>query len=157
LIVLKKELPEEDVMAKNHTGEVLQITVPSSTKHLHALGILTKTLAESMGFGSKESEKTALAVEEALTNVIEHAYHGDQNRKMHVIFEMNGEKLIVRIQHKGDQMEPAGWTEADFSHFYRQNKKGGLGVLIMKRCMDEVTYKNGPHQSECCMVKYLKK
>jgi serine/threonine-protein kinase RsbW len=157
LKALKKELPEEIAMSRNHTGEVLEVTVPSSTKHLHALGMLTKTLAESMGFGLKESEKTALAVEEALTNVIEHAYHGEQNRKMHVIFEMKGEKFVVRIQHKGEQIEPTSATEPDFSHFYRQHKKGGLGVLIMKRCMDEVTYKHGPRQNECCMVKYLKK
>lgn len=110
-----------------------------------------------MGFGMSESEETALAVEEAMTNVIEHAYHGQEDRKMHVIFELKGEKFVVRIQHDGDQIAPANVSESDFSQFYKQNKKGGLGVLIMKRCMDEVTYKSGPRQNECCMVKYLKK
>jgi serine/threonine-protein kinase RsbW len=144
-------------MSRNHSGEILEVTVPSSTKHLHALGMLTKILAESMGFELQDSEKTALAVEEALTNVIEHAYHGEHDRKMHVIFEMNKEKFVVRIQHRGEQMAAANIGEPDFSHFHRQNKRGGLGVLIMQRCMDEVKYKHGARQNECYMVKYLKK
>jgi len=145
-------------MEKNHSGEIVEIKIPSRTKHLHAMGLLTKTLAESMGFAVRESEKAALAVEEALTNVIEHAYHGKANRKMRVIYEMKGECFRVRILHRGDQVALSdGVSTDDFSHFYKQKKKGGLGVLIMKRCMDEVTYKTGPHQSECCMIKYLKK
>lgn len=146
-------------MGKNHADQTVAITLPSSTRHLHTMGVLTKTLAESMGFAARDSEKTALAVEEALTNVIEHAYHGEEGRKMHVIFQLEGERFVVRIQHNGDQIDnnssPNG--ESDFSHFYRQKKKGGLGVLIMKKCMDEVSYKHGPNQNECCMIKYLKK
>jgi serine/threonine-protein kinase RsbW len=145
-------------MGKNHADQKLAITLPSNTRHLHAMGLLTKTLAESMGFATKDSEKTALAVEEALTNVIEHAYHGQEGRTMHVIFELKGEQFVVRIQHNGDQIENnSGSSDSDFSHFYKQKKKGGLGVLIMRKCMDEVIYKHGPKQNECCMIKYLKK
>ena len=145
-------------MVKNHIEEVIEIKVPSSTRHLHAMRLLTKNLAESMGFGNRDSEKAALAVEEALTNVIEHAYHGQEDNKMHVIFEIDNNKLTVRILHKGDQIDISRVFAADdLSHFYLQKKKGGLGILLMKRCMDEVTYKTGPHQNECCMIKYLKK
>jgi len=143
---------------KQRIDEVVEIKIPSRTRHLHAMRLLTKNLAESMGFGTKDSEKAALAVEEALTNVIEHAYHGEEGRKMHVIYEIENNKLTVRILHTGDQMVASdSCTNEDFSHFYRQRKKGGLGVLIMKRCMDEVTYKTGPRQNECCMIKYLRK
>jgi serine/threonine-protein kinase RsbW len=111
-----------------------------------------------MGFGKRDSETAALAVEEALTNVIEHAYHGEEGKKMQVIFEMEGNKFTVRILHTGDQIDTTEFVLSDeLSHFYRQKKRGGLGVLIMKKCMDEVTYKSGPEVNECCMIKYLKK
>lgn len=128
------------------------------TKHLHAIRTLCITLAESMGFGRKDSEATALAVEEALTNVIEHAYHGEAGKKVQVIFEMEGNKFTVRIIHGGDQIDASQYVMVDdLDHFYKQKKRGGLGILIMKRCMDEVTYKRGPDQNECCMIKYLRK
>jgi serine/threonine-protein kinase RsbW len=111
-----------------------------------------------MGFGVKDSEKAALAVEEALTNVIEHAYHGEEGRKMHLIFQIENNKLTVRILHKGDQIDVSKvLMDDDLTHFRTQKKKGGLGILLMKKCMDEVTYKSGPRRNECCMIKYLKK
>lgn len=144
-------------MAKNPLHEIVEVTLPSSTRHLHAMRVLTSTLAESMGFARKESEKTALAVEEALTNVMEHSYHGDPARKMQVIFELQREKFTIRILHNGDQVEAGTLSMSeDLSNFIAQKKKGGLGILIMKRCMDEVTYKSGA-QNECCMIKYLPK
>ena len=144
-------------IAKTRVEETVEIHLPSMTKHLHAIRMLSSTLAESMGFPRKDSETTALAVEEALTNVIEHSYHGQEGRKMRVIFEMEGNKFTVRILHNGDQIDDSQYLQDDLSHFYKQKKRGGLGVLIMKRCMDEVIYKNGPDQKECCMIKYLKK
>jgi serine/threonine-protein kinase RsbW len=145
-------------MSKNHQEEIVEVRLPSKTKHLHAIRVLTRTLAESMGFERDDSEKTALAVEEALTNVIEHAYHGDEDRMMQVIYEMQGEKFRIRIVHSGDQIDASQLLKGDdLSHFYRQKKKGGLGILIMRRCMDEITYKSGPRKSECCMTKYLRK
>jgi serine/threonine-protein kinase RsbW len=144
-------------MIHNHARQVVDVRLPSSTKHLHAIHVLTRTLAEGMGFALRESENAALAVDEALSNVIEHGYHGEESHRLRIIFEMKGEKLTVRILHDGEQMDPARFNAEDFAHYYRQKKKGGLGVLIMKKFMDEVTYKSGPRLNECCMVKYLHK
>lgn len=144
-------------MAASQFEKTVEIRLPSQTKHLHAMHVLTRTLAQSMGFDLKESEEAALAVEEALTNVIEHAYHGQEDRKLRVIFELGDESFIVRILHNGDQIEISQQppTAEDFSHFYRQNRKGGLGLLIMKKCMDEIAYSCHEDEKECCMVKYL--
>ena len=120
--------------------------------------LLTQTLAQSIGFGEKDSEKAALAVEEALTNVIEHSFHGETSRKMQVIFELQKEKFTVRILHNGEQIKNTHVSNPDdFSNFHHQKKKGGLGILLMKRFMDEVEYKTGPKLNETCMVKYLRK
>lgn len=143
-------------MSDIKNNERVEVTIPSSTKHLHAMRVLTCTLAESMGFDSDASEKTALAVEEALTNVMEHAYHGEESHKMQVIYELERKKFTVRILHNGDQVDPGKLTNVEeLSDFHLQKKKGGLGILIMKRCMDEVSYKFDPPMNECCMIKYL--
>ena len=142
-------------MSENH-NEIVEVTLPSSTRHLHAMRVLTSTLAESMGFDPGDSQKTALAVEEALTNVMEHAYHGEETHKMQVIFELQKRKLTIRILHNGDQVDPSKLSNVEeLSDFHLQKKKGGLGILIMKRCMDEVSYKFSPPINECCMIKYL--
>jgi serine/threonine-protein kinase RsbW len=143
---------------KNGSDEIVEITIPSDTRHLHMMRVLTGTLAESMGFARADSENAALAVEEALTNVIEHAYHGEKTHRMHVVYEMKGDCFRVRIVHNGDQLGESDITMAeDLSSYYQQKKKGGLGIVLMKKCMDEVTYRSGRRNKECCMVKYLHK
>lgn len=143
---------------KNGLNEVVEVTIPSDTRHLHMMRVLTSTLAESMGFARADSENAALAVEEALTNVIEHAYHGEKTHRMQVVFELKGERFRVRIVHNGDQLGDSDVAMAeDLSSYYQQKKRGGLGIVLMKKCMDEVTYKSGRGKNECCMVKYLRK
>jgi serine/threonine-protein kinase RsbW len=145
-------------MAASQFERTVEIKLPSKTAHLHAMHLLTRTLAQSMGFDIKESEEAALAVEEALTNVIEHAYHGDETRKMRVVFELEDDKLIVRILYSGDQIEVGPVAGGDeLAHFYQQQRKGGLGILIMRKYMDDVRYEKHAGENECRMVKYLKK
>ena len=144
-------------MTENHREEVVEIQLSSSTKLLYSLRTLTRTLAESMGYGTKESENTALAVEEAVSNVIEHGYHGEPRHRIRIRFEMEGKKFVVRIMHSGDHLDISHVPSGDLANFYKQKKKGGLGIVIMRKFMDEVSYKSGSRQNECCMVKYLKK
>lgn len=143
---------------RRRLDEIVEVTIPSDTRYLHTMRVLTRTLAESMGFVETDSDNAALAVEEALTNVMEHAYHGEKSHRMQVIFELKGEKFQVRIVHNGDQVEHTDLAGAEnLSNYHRQKKKGGLGIVLMHKCMDEVTYKSGPRKNECCMVKYLRK
>ena len=146
------------VKGKKSLDEIVEVTIPSNTRHLHMMRVLTSTLAQSMGFSSTDSENAALAVEEALTNVIEHGFHGENTHRMQVIFELKTKLFRVRIVHNGDQVEQADVARADdLSNYYMQKKRGGLGIVLMKKCMDEVTYKSGRRKNECCMVKYLRK
>jgi serine/threonine-protein kinase RsbW len=145
-------------MSRKNGIEKVEVTIPSSTRHLHTMRLLTRNLAETLGFAERDCENAALAVEEALTNVIEHSYHGEASHKMQVIFELQQEKFVIRILHNGDQIQNHDLNIGkDFSDFYRQKKRGGLGILLIRKCMDEVVYKAGPKLNECCMVKYLKK
>src|SRR5262245_50047050 len=127
-------------MSENHREDIVEIQLPSNTKLLHSLRTLTRNLAETMGFGSKDSENTALAVEEAVSNVIEHGFHGEPRHKMRIRFELEGQKFVVRIMHNGDQLDISQLYSDDLTNFYKQKKRGGLGIIIMKKFMDEVSY-----------------
>ena len=50
--------------------------IPSQTDYLAVVHTVTLRLAQDAGFQDDEAEQLALCVDEAATNVIEHAYHG---------------------------------------------------------------------------------
>jgi len=54
----------------------LMLSLPSETAYLGLVRELTKRMAEVAGFAEPLAERLALAVDEATTNVIEHAYKG---------------------------------------------------------------------------------
>ena len=61
---------------------MLELKFPSDTRYLHMVRELARRLAESTGFDEVEAEKIAMAVEEATTNVLEHAYGGEEGHEI---------------------------------------------------------------------------
>ena len=59
------------------TRALMELCFPSDSKYLHMVHELTRLLAETTGFETAEAEKIALAVDEATTNVVQHAYGGE--------------------------------------------------------------------------------
>lgn len=80
-----------------------------------------------------------LAVEEASMNICTHAYKikpGD----MQVIVNQDEEKFSVEIFDEGTHFDPLSLDEPDVKASLEERNIGGLGVLLMRRVMDEVYY-----------------
>ena len=68
----------------------LMLSIPSQTSFLSLVREVTKKMAESAGFSDGTADRLALAVDEATTNVIEHAYHGASGKVVEVRMEDRG-------------------------------------------------------------------
>lgn len=102
-----------------------------------------------------EVEKLKMAVDEACTNVIEHAYAGQSEQPVDISIILNSDKLTIRIRDKGQTFDQLAYQEPDLIKYAKTRKSGGFGVHIMRKLMDEVTYKTSGGYNECRMVKYL--
>ena len=70
---------------------VLELRFPSEKRYLHMVHQLTSQLAVTTGFEESEAEKIAMAVDEATTNVIQHAYHGDTDQEVEIHYDPEGD------------------------------------------------------------------
>jgi len=119
---------------------------------------LTKNLAESTGFETVEAEQIALAVDEAATNVIEHAYGGEPGHEIEVHFDPEGESLNIVIFHEGEALDSVPVPEFDLDKLVAEKRKGGLGLTIMRQMMDKVEHgRAGTGKNMCVMVRYKQK
>ena len=75
----------------------LTITIPAKTELLKMVVELTKHIATINQFAAADSQKIALAVDEAITNVIKHSYLQDKTREIRLEFFTNGNGLKIRI------------------------------------------------------------
>src|SRR5262245_30520078 len=83
--------------ARRPPRPALVLTIPSQTGFLGLVREVTKKMAEAAGFDGGSPDRLALAVDEATTNAIEHAYRGSPDRRVEVRFEDRGPEFRVEV------------------------------------------------------------
>jgi serine/threonine-protein kinase RsbW len=112
--------------------------------------------AREFGFTDEDVSKIALAVDEACTNVIKHAYRFDRSRKLTITIEAGRGKFQVVVSDNGAPFDPEDLATPDMQEYLKNFKKGGLGVYLMRRLMDEVSYHSEPgKKNEVRLTKFL--
>ena len=134
----------------------LSISIPSKTELLKMVVELTDHIATLNQFSPVESRKIALAVDEAITNVIKHSYKNALDKDITLEFYSSSEGLKVRIVFSG--APPVLERMAvNLPQMIKAKKKGGLGVELMRRIMDSVEYKTAKNINTCEMIKWKEK
>jgi serine/threonine-protein kinase RsbW len=89
-----------------------------------------------------------MAVDEACTNVFEHAYGGRPGR-LELEFECVAQCLRIHIRDWGRAFDPEGVHEPDPSQPLHERRAGGLGVFLMRKLMDRVEYSFDESRGNC--------
>ena len=131
----------------------LVLRVPSRTEYLAAIRDATRRIAEIAGFDAAQSDQLALAVDEASTNVIEHAYGGAGDRRVELRFDERPDELRVEVVDDGVAVDPRDIPQVDLRRYASERRTGGLGMHLMGRIMDRVTFRRSGRTNVCCMVK----
>jgi len=136
-----------------HPRPALVISFPSQTEFLGLVRDLTKRVAELAGFDDATAARIALAVDEATTNSIEHAYRGAPDQHVELRFEDRGRELAIDVADFGAMVDPRAMPRVDLERYAHERRTGGLGVHLMERIMDSVTYRRHARRNVCSLVK----
>lgn len=121
--------------------QVVHIT--SETCELARVREAVLIAAGQIGFSGAEASSIALAIDEAITNVIRHGYDGCGGQPIEIALdrvERDGvAALQVTICDCGRQVDPATIVGRDLGDV----RPGGLGTHIIRTVMDEVEYSMG--------------
>ena len=131
----------------------LVIEIPSQTSYLALVRDLAKKMAETAGFPSATAEQVALAVDEATTNIIEHAYRGEPGREIELRLEDRGPELRVELIDTGRMVDPRAVPRVDLGRYAAERRTGGLGMHLMEKIMDSVTFRRSARRNVCALVK----
>ena len=118
------------------TEPVVQLTIPSDPKHMKLVRGLVGAAAEVVGFQKRDVNGLCLAVDEACTNIIRHAYDGDHTKKIVLELGMHPDRIEVKLRDFGRKVDPAGIKPRKLDDI----RPGGLGVHFIREIMDEVVY-----------------
>ena len=136
----------------------LHLKVPSHTDYLDVIRDFISKLATEAGFDEENVHKIALALDEACTNVIRHAYDRGEEGFVEVEANVNRKGLSLTVSDSGRGFNPDRIETPDIEKLMAQHKFGGFGLYLIKTLMDEVEFSIAPGvRNEVRMTKHLKK
>lgn len=117
----------------------LELNINSDPATLHDVRTRIESFAANCGCDARCCEDVGLCVNEALANIMRHAYRGAIDQPIAIEVEDAGQRVIVRIRDWGRSFDPAA-VLANREREYDPLEPGGLGVICMKKLMDRVQY-----------------
>ncbi len=138
------------------TQKKYQLKIPSQSDNLAIIRDVVAKVASRIGFDTDEASKIELAVDEACTNVIKHAYANNSNQMIEVSIKVDQKKLIIIVADKGKGFNPDKIKLPDLNESIKEGRKGGLGLCLIKTLMDKVEFEIKPGlKNQVKMIKYI--
>lgn len=131
------------------------LTVNASTENLSVVRDFVALEASKHGFGDTDIHNIRLAVDEAFTNIVKHAYNYDESKKISLKTGMSDSQFWISISDKGQPYDPTEYAEPNIRQRIKEGKRGGVGVYLIKKLMDNVEYTTIGNTNEIRMIKHL--
>ena len=133
---------------------VKEVTIPAEETQLGRVRDFVVGVCEEANFSERETSNTKLAVDEACTNIIKHAYsHDDETGTIHVLAEIGHGELTIRLKDTGQRFDFGSVQDPDLNQYVETGRKGGLGVFLINRLMDGVEYNATSKGNELVLTK----
>ncbi len=130
------------------------LDVPADPSALFIVRALADKISARIGFEAEETDKLVLAVDEACTNVIRHAYDDSADGRIVITFSIGPECLEIMIRDFGSGADPATFQGRDLDEI----RPGGLGIHFIKSAVDKIEYDTPPGGGMLLkMIKFMPK
>lgn len=118
-----------------------KITVPARAEELETVNGFIEEKLEALGCPMRARMQIALAVEEIFVNISSYAYRPEDG-EAEICVDAAGDPPRVTIQFldRGRPFDPLKRPDADTTLSAEERDIGGLGILLVKKTMDQVTY-----------------
>jgi anti-sigma regulatory factor (Ser/Thr protein kinase) len=98
--------------------------------------------------------KLELVSEEALVNIISHAYK-EEKGTIHVSLVSSPSRLEIILRDQGPPFNPLEFQAPHIHRPLEERPEGGLGILFIKHFVDEVHYERTGNANVLTLVKFL--
>lgn len=138
-------------------SEQAELCVSSRLTNLSTIADFVVAQARLAGMDEEQVFAVQMAVDEACTNAMEHAYAGKQDGEVRVCCSVEDDALTVSITDQGEPFDPSLVPVPDVSAPLETRSIGGLGLFFMHRLMDSVEFQAlAPKGNQIVMRKHRK-
>lgn len=120
-----------------------EITITNDLAYLVQVREQVSQVVREGGFPIQFVNRLQIAVDEAVTNIIEHGYAGQPRGggEIWIRLDVSPDRFRIEIADDGASFDPNALSDLDIASHVAQGNHGGLGVFLMRKIMDVVDYR----------------
>ena len=123
----------------NSRALIQTLQIPADVVQLAVARQFVADVGQQLGVPETVTNPLVLAVDESLSNVILHGYHGRPGT-VKIEIELVDHSLVVRLIDQAAPFDPTHLPNPDTSLPLDQRPVGGMGVYLTRRSVDRIAY-----------------
>ncbi len=132
-----------------------ELDLSCEKSRLADLRLFLSEVLNPIGISEIAKNQMILAVEEVCANLIIHSHGCNPNDRIHLRVHLDDNKIIFEIADSGLAFNLLEYKAPDLAEVVRKKKKGGLGIMLVRKIMDKIEFENNNDKNICRLVKRL--
>lgn len=134
------------------------LRIPASIEHMRAAVLFVSEAAEELGMHAEGIHHCQIAVEEVVTNIIQHGYTTpiDSDNVIDIEVRHTHADFVITIFDDAPPYDPTKRRDPNPAALLEDRKNGGWGVYFVKQYMDSVTYQRVNNRNRLMLTKRLR-
>jgi sigma-B regulation protein RsbU (phosphoserine phosphatase) len=109
------------------------------------------------GYGEHLKIQINVVIEEIFVNIARYAYGKDKGGKVTARLSADKNKFVMQFEDEGTPFNPLVYKEVDMTAGIHERNIGGLGIHLVKKWMDEVTYERLIGKNILTVYKFIRR
>ena len=107
------------------------------------------------GLSEVQISTLVLAIDEVCANLIIHSHRCNPKESIEVDIVVDKRSIIFDIIDRGNGFDISQYREPKIDDIIRRRRKGGIGLILVKKIMDEIKFITENDQNICRLVKHI--
>ncbi len=126
--------------ATDRDGRTVRLSIPARAEYITLCRLALTGLARLRPISEEMLADLKLALTEATSNSVRHAY-GEDGGRVEIAYQLYGDRLVIEVNDEGEGFDPT--EEADVGDLENLTE-GGLGIAIIRAIADDLYLSRGP-------------
>ena len=132
-----------------------RIVIPCSKSNLQEIRNFIIEILKTENLSDLEIHSMVLAVDEVCANIIIHSSNCSPEQTLEVLMEVKKDRVEYEIIDNGIGFDIRQYPEPDLNEIIKTKRKGGVGLMLVKRIMDEIDFYSKKGKSVVKLTKFL--
>ena len=135
------------------TDNALELSLVNDLRNIAVAAENIDAFCAMHGLAEETAFEFNLAVDELVTSTISYGYNDDGEHRIELVLRLEGGALTIEITDDGRAFDPLQVPTPDMGASLQDRAVGGLGIYLVRKTMDGVTYRR---QDGCNVVMLTK-